>query len=158
VYFIKVSVYYEKPLNIGLNLFSEKASHKLFKLLGIFNEQDIEVLNNELNSRFIIQGNNIEKIIELFENRNLQSKLLSITSRRKLLYSRKGVLKLNDTHISYTEGPYRKYLIEKPYLFEDKKTVQHIASTKFPIISEFLEIAKEMKFEKSRTNRSRRTR
>lgn len=116
VKYLSISVYFNKPLNAGLRIYSEKWTDKLLKTLQISKKQDIVIGNKKLDSYFIIQGEKTDKIKKLLSQDSIQEKLLAfIKNKPKMLYST-VTLEIFDERIICLEGPYQSdvnYNIEK---------------------------------------------
>jgi uncharacterized CHY-type Zn-finger protein len=106
VFKIKLLVYYKKPFNLGLRICSEKFLDKLKKSIGLFNQQDIIIGDNDLDKSFIFQGRNPNKIRNLVLFASVRIFLQDfIRSRPRIIYD-KGDLEILDDGVVYTEGPY----------------------------------------------------
>ncbi len=101
-YFVRSSIYFEESLGLGLNVFSEKWTDKLFKGIGLSRKQDIQVGDDQIDSRFIIQGTHEEDIISLFSDQSIR-KNINLLDEKRL---KKGAFKIFDNKITYSEGPY----------------------------------------------------
>mgnify|MGYP001986706570 CR=1 FL=1 len=81
-YFVRSSIYFEESLGLGLNMFSEKWTDKLFKGMGLSRKQDIQVGDDQIDSRFIIQGTDEKEIISLLSDQNIRKNINSLDEKR----------------------------------------------------------------------------
>jgi len=105
VAFLRISVYFKTPLDLGLRIYSEKWTDKFSKLVGLFSRQDIQVGHEEIDSKFIIQGKEPAKVKALFSSPDVQKALLDFVSPGIKIYNKSGSLEILDKRIVYTEGP-----------------------------------------------------
>jgi len=106
VTYLRLSVYYDKPLNVGLRIYSEKWTDKLIKTIGLSKKQDIEIGDSDFDSAFIIQGDDVSKVKSILSV-EVREKMLSLIKNPPKIISSHGTLKVLDKRILYTEGPYR---------------------------------------------------
>lgn len=102
----RVSLYYKKPLGIGLRITKELWSKKLLKAFGLYKAQDIEVGNSKIDQSFIIQGHDMARIKHLLSSKALQDELLQFVSLKPKIHLMPGSLEILDSCLVYTEGPY----------------------------------------------------
>ena len=105
-YFVRSSIYFAESLGLGLNMFSEKWTDKLFKGIGLSRQQDIQVGDDQIDSRFIIQGAHEEDIISLLSDQSIQKNINLLDEKRLKKGAIKGNFKIFDNKITYSEGPY----------------------------------------------------
>lgn len=113
---LRISVFFKKPFNLGLRLYSEKWTDKFVKLIGLFNREDIQIGSERLDSLFIIQGADKAKIQSLLSNPDIQEQLCEFQAKKYKMYATPGTLEIVDRRIIYTEGPYTggvKYDVNK---------------------------------------------
>lgn len=130
VCFLKITVYLNNPLNLGLRIYSEKWTDKFTKAIGLFSRQDIQVGDTKLDSSFIIQGNKSSEIISLLSRKNIIEGLLHLASKKPKMFTNSGKLEILDNCIVLTEGPY------------GSKTVYDIESDPESVVSSLLNLAK----------------
>lgn len=106
IFFLRLSVYFEKPLAVGLRIYSEKWTERLSNLFGLFKEQDIQIGDEELDQTFIIQGKDKQKIKILLSSKELKKELLNFVSNRPKMLTAPAKLEIIDRRIILTEGPY----------------------------------------------------
>ena len=106
IFFLRLSVYFEKPFNIGLRVHSEKRMDKISKLIGLFKQQDIQTEDKALDSAFIIQGKDEQKVKALLSSEELKKELLTFVSNKPKMLTAEGKLEITDKRIVLTEGPY----------------------------------------------------
>jgi Zn-finger nucleic acid-binding protein len=82
LYFVRSSIYFEESLGLELNMFSEKWTDKLFRGIGLSRKQDIQVGDDQIDSRFIIQGTNEKEIISLLSDQNIQKTINLLEEKR----------------------------------------------------------------------------
>ena len=105
-YFVRSSIYFEESLGLGLNMFSETWADKLFKGMGLSRKQDIQVGDDQIDSRFIIQGTHEEDIISLLSDQSIRKNINSLDEKRLKKGAIKGSFKIFDNRVTYSEGPY----------------------------------------------------
>jgi len=108
VSYIRISVYYTKPLGMGLWMHSENWTHKFMKTLGLSNKQEIQTGHTEVDNTFIIQGDNVDNIKDLLSSSDIQNELINFIKEKPKIFEKPGTLQILDTHIIYSEGPYTK--------------------------------------------------
>jgi len=116
VFFLRLFVYFEKPLDIGLRICSEKWTDKISKLIGLFRKQDIRLGDQDFDRVFIIQGIDERKVKALLSSQELKRDLLEFTSDKPKMQTTQGKLEIIDEGIVLTEGPYTgsgSYDVEK---------------------------------------------
>jgi len=116
--YLRISVYFKKPLGVSLRIFSEKWTDKFVKAIGLFNKQDIQIGNDPFDSAFVIQGNDKEKVKALLSP-DVQKQFLDFQSKKFKMYVKPGSLEVLDKRVIYTEGPYSgetKYDVQKDRL------------------------------------------
>lgn len=111
---IRISVYFVKPLDLGLRVYSSKWGHRLLKRLGLFRKQDIETGDQDLDSAFIIQGDHEDRIKTLFSGSEIRDELLNFYSNSISIYGLPGSLEITDERAIYTEGPYKGLVAYDP--------------------------------------------
>ena len=102
----RISLYYKKPLGMGLRITKEPWTIRFIKFFGFFDAQDIEVGNSKIDNSFIIQGNDIVGIKNLLGSQELQNDLLEFISAKPQIHLVPGTLEVLDSCLVYTEGPY----------------------------------------------------
>ena len=105
VFFVRLTVYFEKPLGLGLRMSSEKWTDKIAKLIGLFKGQDIQA-DEELDSAYIIQGRDSDKVKDLLSSEELKRELLDFATNKPQIFTTPGTLEIGDDRIMMTEGPY----------------------------------------------------
>ncbi len=105
-YFVRSSIYFKESLGLGLNMFSEKWTDKLFKGIGLSRKQDIQVGDDQINSRFIIQGTDEKEIISLLSYQNIRKNINLLEEKRLKKAAVKGSFKIIDNKVTYSEGPH----------------------------------------------------
>jgi len=106
VFFIRITVFLESRLALGLRISPEKWTAKLAKALGLYQGRDIESGYPEIDRAYLISCNASANAIKLFESKRLRSALESFVRDAKPILSVKGRLEVLDSGIVYTEGPY----------------------------------------------------
>lgn len=129
---LQITVYFVNPLNIDLKVFDERWLSKIARLFKVHKGHDINIGNADFDNKFIIQGNDEEKIRSIFTS-DVQQVILNFVSKKAKLYSEVGRIKIFDNRIVYSEGPY----------FEDINVDQDRAFK--VIINELIDIADKMK-------------
>ncbi len=104
--FLRMSVYFEKPLGIGLRIYSEKQTEKLSKLFGLFKGQDTQIGDEELDRAFIIQGKDKQKIKILLSSKEIKKELLNFVLDKPKILTTPSRIEITDRRIILTEGPY----------------------------------------------------
>lgn len=112
--YIKISVFFNKPLNIGFNLHNEKWTAKLAKAFKVFKGQDIEVGNKDFDSKFIIESSSESKIKAVLTP-DVQEAILDFVKSKPSIFSKKGKFWAFDTKVVYLEGPY----MDSPLMTKD---------------------------------------
>lgn len=100
---LQITVYFT-TLNVDLQVFDEPFLFKLAKVFKI-SKQDITIGNREFDRKFFIQGNDKEKVKNIF-SRDLQQRILDFVAKKPRLFSLTGRIKIFDNRIVYLEGPY----------------------------------------------------
>lgn len=103
---IRISVYFEKPLDMGLRVYSAKWNQKFLERLGLFRKQDIEVGYHELDNAYIIQGHDEQSVKALFKRSEVRNELVQFAEQRPRIFEKPGALEITDTRAMYSEGPY----------------------------------------------------
>ena len=129
---IHVRIYFQSPLNLGLEVYQEKWSAKLAKLFNLYNGQDIIIGNKEFDSYFIVRSNNENKLRQALTP-SIQDKINNFMSSNRSIIKKSGTLKIYDDYIFYTEGPYI-----------DPKEIKDVSDMAEPIINFLIEIAREI--------------
>lgn len=122
----RASLYYKKPLKMGLRVSEESWGKKLLKAFRLYDAKDIEIGNTKIDNSFVIKGHDVAGIKKLLNSRELQEALLGFVSGKSKIHSTPGSLEILDSCLVYTEGPYRgkfsvniressKNVIEKMY-------------------------------------------
>lgn len=102
----RASLYYKKPLGMGLRVSEESWGKKLLKIFGLFKSLDIEIGNSKIDKSFVIEGYDVEGIINLLNSKELQNELLEFISKKPKIHLTEGSLEILDSCVVYTEGPY----------------------------------------------------
>jgi len=108
VSYIRISVYYTKPLGMGLRMHPENWTHKFMKTLGLSKKQEIQTGHTEVDNTFIIQGDNVDNIKALLSSTDIQNELINFIKETSKIFEKPGTLQILDTHIIYSEGPYTR--------------------------------------------------
>ncbi|OVE76398.1 hypothetical protein BVX98_06170 [bacterium F11] len=103
--YLRISVYFKNPLGLGLRIYSEKWTDKFSKLVGMFNRQDIQIGNEKMDSKFIIQGTEPAKVKILLSKPDVQKGILDFVSQGLKIYNKPGTLEIVDKRVVYAEGP-----------------------------------------------------
>lgn len=103
--YLKLSVYFNTPLGLGLSVFSEKWTDKLLKLVHLSRRQDIQTGHAELDSAFVIQGDREAEITSLLTGEPLVSRLLEFHGDRPRLGDSQVSLSVDDERLVATAGP-----------------------------------------------------
>jgi len=114
--YLRISVFFQKPLELGLRIYSEKWTDKFIKAIGLFKKQDLTIGNDDIDKKFIIQADEKEKAIALLARPEIQQQLLSFQNKRFKMFVKPGTLEIVDKRVVYTEGPYTgelKYDVRK---------------------------------------------
>lgn len=106
VFFLRLSVYFEKALGLGLRIGSEKWTDRISRLIGLSKQQDIRTGDPDLDKAFVIQGNGEERITDLLSREELKRQLLEFNSNKPTMLGTAGKLEITDKRILLTEGPY----------------------------------------------------
>lgn len=106
VSYLRVSVYFDHPLNLGVKLESGQWTHRLKKSLRLFKTREIQTGNPAMDSEFFIRGDREEKIKRLFSQDDLCRHLLDFAQKKPSLVSKPGRLEILDPVINFSEGPY----------------------------------------------------
>ena len=108
VFYLRLSVYFEKPLGLDFRLYSEKWAHKLSKFIGAFKNQDVHTGHAVLDPLFVIQGSDERKVRDLLAGEEIQKALVEFKSAKPRMLTMAGQLEIVDRRVVYTEGPHRK--------------------------------------------------
>ena len=100
------SIYFKENLGLGLNMFAEKWTYKLAKIIGLSGKQDIQIGDRKIDSRFIIQGYHDDDIILLLSDSKVRQSLYDLKKKAVNQYVVKGNFKITDSKVTYCEGPY----------------------------------------------------
>lgn len=118
VKYLRISVYYNTPLDYGMRIYSEKWKDKFLKAIHLFKEQDIVIGDEDLDNRLIIQGEKTEKIKSLLSKREVQDSLITFLTRKPKMVNNPVTLEILDNRIVCSEGPFREeinYDVEKDH-------------------------------------------
>lgn len=118
-YFVRSSIYFKESLGLGLNMFSEKWTDKLFKGIGLSRKQDIQVGDDQMDSRFIIQGTDEKEIISLLSDQSIRKNINLLDEKRLKKAAVKGSFKIFDNKVTYSEGPYTPRFINRAVGYAD---------------------------------------
>ena len=102
---LQIIVYFNQPLGIGLNIYTESWTAKLAKIFGLYGQQDIQTNDIEFDRAFIIRGDDPKRVQQLLSDQIRQS-LVHFTSAKPSLFGTPGSVQVFDNCIDYTEGPY----------------------------------------------------
>ena len=108
VFYLRLSVYFVKPLGLNFRMYSEKWAHKLSKFIGAFKKQDVHTGNAALDPLFIVQGNDEHKVRDLLAGEEIQKELVEFKAAKPRMVTIAGQLEIVDRRVVYTEGPYHK--------------------------------------------------
>ena len=103
---IQVSIYFDSPLRLGLRVSSEKWTAKLAKVFGLFDGEDIIVGDSEIDSRFLVEGDNPEEITALLTKPAIKQALVNFVDSKPQIFTETGELEIVDKRLIYSEGPY----------------------------------------------------
>ncbi|MEE3372211.1 MAG: zf-TFIIB domain-containing protein [Planctomycetota bacterium] len=101
----QIIVYFNQPLDIGLNIYTESWTAKLAKVFGLYGQQDIQISDREFDSAFIIRGDDPEEVQQLLDD-EVRESMLHFISAKPSLFGTPGSVQVFDNCIDYTEGPY----------------------------------------------------
>jgi len=134
VLYYRICVYYPQPLDFDVNLFKEKLTFKFGKLFGINKQQDIKTGHDEFDSFFVIQSDNKEKALNMFNN-ELIEEIIKFKKNPIAVIDKSDSIELNSEGIFYLEGPYSK--TEKlNFEEESKQIVKYMVSIASKITNE----------------------
>ena len=102
---LQIVVYFNQPLDIGLNIYAESWAAKLAKAFGLYGQQDIQTNDREFDRTFIIRGDDPQQVQQLLSEK-IRQPLLDFVSAKPSLFSTPGTMRIFDYCIDYTEGPY----------------------------------------------------
>ena len=108
VFYLRLSVYFVKPLGLDFRMYSEKWAYKLSKFIGAFKKQDVQTGNAALDPLFIVQGNDEHKVRDLLAGEEIQKELVEFKAAKPRMLTIAGQLEIVDRRVVYTEGPYHK--------------------------------------------------
>ena len=108
VFYLRLSVYFAKPLGLDFRMYSEKWAHKLSKFIGAFKKQDVQTGNAALDPLFIVQGSDEHKVQALLAGKDIRKELVAFKTAKPKLLTIAGQLEIVDRRVVYTEGPHRK--------------------------------------------------
>lgn len=103
---IALTVFFSRPLGIGLRVDSEKWTDKLRKMLGIFKYQDIVIGEPKLDSLYVIEGSDKARVAAILCSGAVKQALISVHRVRPKLFTEPGRLVIHDDRVEYIEGPY----------------------------------------------------
>ena len=113
---LRISVYYVRPLNLGLRIYSEKWTDKFIKVLRLSRKQDIQTGDPDFDAAFIIQGSVGQQVKQFLSSTRLRQELLNLTKQKTKIFVNPGSIEALDYCIMYTEGP---YIGKLPYSVEE---------------------------------------
>jgi len=131
VVFLRLIVFFKKPLGVNLRIHRAKWTARLAKILGLFRAEDILTGNDDFDDRFIVHGSGGEKVRRLLPP-EVQNQMLEFFHHKHKILSKPGSIEVFDDHIAYTEGPYPEDLKE-----DAKETSQ-------PLVQVLIEMASKM--------------
>jgi Zn-finger nucleic acid-binding protein len=108
VFYLRLSVYFAKPLELDFRMYSEKWAHKLSTFIGAFKKQDVHTGHAVLDPLFVIQGSDERKVRDLLAGEEIQKALVEFKSAKPRMLTMAGQLEIVDRRAVYTEGPHRK--------------------------------------------------
>jgi Zn-finger nucleic acid-binding protein len=108
VFYLRLSVYFVKPLGLDFRMYSEKWAHKLSKFIGAFKRQDVQIGHAALDSLFIVQGRDKQKVRDLLAGEEIQKALVEFKAAKPKMLTIAGQLEIVDRRVVYTEGPYHE--------------------------------------------------
>ena len=74
-YCVKLEISFENPDGLEFIVFPESGGDKIKKIFGILKE--IKIGNSDFDDRYLIRGNDEEKIVRLFSKPNIQEIMLN---------------------------------------------------------------------------------
>ena len=107
VFYLRLSVYFEKPLGLDFRLYSEKWAHKLSKFIGAFKNQDVHTGHAVLDPLFVIQGSDERKVRDLLAGEEIQKALKRFSNRPCTTWGGRGTSAHTDAG-----GPMRAYSMD----------------------------------------------
>ena len=105
-YFIRFSICFKENLGLGLNMFAEKWTDKLAKIIGFSRKQDIQIGDKKIDSQFIIQGYHKDDVILLLSDSKVRSAIHDLKKKVAGQPILKGNFRISDSKVTYSEGPY----------------------------------------------------
>ncbi len=103
--YLRLSLYSEKPLALGLYLYEERWTTKLAKLLRLTKQEDIQLGDVNFDKKFFIAGESEEQIKDFFTEERREA-LLKLASTKPLLLEKPTKIYLLDNRLVLTAGPY----------------------------------------------------
>lgn len=110
VFYSRLTVYFQRPLEMGLRVYSEKWTDRLAKVLGIGHKHDIETGNEALDHAAIIQADAPDAARELLARPPIAQALSAIMSDRPTLFSNEVKVEVLDDGVVCTGGPFSERL------------------------------------------------
>ena len=108
-YFIRFSICFKENLGLGLNMFAEKWTDKLAKIIGLSRKQDIQIGDKKIDSQFIIQGYYKEDIVLLLTDSKVRKSIYDLNIKELNKPNKSGAIgnfRISDSKVTYSEGPY----------------------------------------------------
>ncbi len=110
VFYARLTVYFQRPLEMGLRVYSEKWTDRLAKALGIGHKHDIETGNDALDRIAIVQADVPDAARELLSQEKIGHALTDILSDRPRLFSNEVRVEVLDDGVVCTGGPFSQRL------------------------------------------------
>ncbi len=101
---LKISIYFKKPLNLGLRIHSEKWTERFMDLIGASHKKTIATGDKKFDSLYLVQGTNEDQIKSLLSG--VKNELIDIHQNRPKIFSKSGTIEILDNKVVYSEGPY----------------------------------------------------
>jgi hypothetical protein len=103
---VRVSVFLNTPLDLGLRITSERWTAKLAKVMGVYRGQDLQTGFANFDDQFLVICEEPKKLEAILQSETLREGLGELASNPSPIISKSGTLEVLDSVLVYTEGPY----------------------------------------------------
>ncbi|MBD3239232.1 MAG: hypothetical protein GF331_01500 [Chitinivibrionales bacterium] len=110
VFYARLTVYFQRPLNAGLRVYSEKWTDRLAKAFGIGHKHDIKTGNEDLDKAAIVQADSPDAARGLVTQQPIARALTDIMSDRPKLFGNEVKVEVLDDGVVCTGGPFSERL------------------------------------------------
>jgi len=113
-FYVRISAYFKRPLDVGLRITSEGMMDKVTKMLKINQKHDITVGNDRLDKKAIIQADAPESAKALLQQETVANAVIHYIDHKPRIFTYATKFEILDDSISCIGGPYSERLNYNP--------------------------------------------